>query len=362
MRPSRFFKTGMKKKLIISLALLSGAVLLMGAAVIGYQDWQLRGSAPGNPASGYLRTWADNTAGAFKCLTSAGAGCYWSVNYAGTYNTGTLPVANGGTGVTSAQGNGSKVQLSSGSTTTDDCVKFDANGNTVDAGAACGSGGGGGTFPLTIVQEVAVSSGTSNVTSFTVTFPSALASSGNTAFMLVAGDGSSTVTAPTGWTVDLNVTQATYARFMLVHKATAGETSATFTVASASSFAIYFFEVTGSHSLDQSSTGGISPAGTVTNIAVVFPAITPTANSAVFGMATIVTTAGLSYDTSTGDTIAPNWGQLGFAAPATGGRGLFGKMSRVAATATSTQPPVLSFPSTQLFSGGGLAYATFSIL
>jgi hypothetical protein len=41
------------------------------------------------------------------------------------------------------QGNGAKVQLSTGSTTLNDCVKFDANGNTVDAGAACGSGAGG---------------------------------------------------------------------------------------------------------------------------------------------------------------------------------------------------------------------------
>ncbi|HUK60239.1 MAG TPA: hypothetical protein VLV50_13495 [Stellaceae bacterium] len=57
---------------------------------------------------------------------------------------GTAQVAQGGTGVTSAQGNGTKVQLSTGSTTTNDCVKFDANGNTIDAGAACGSGGGSG--------------------------------------------------------------------------------------------------------------------------------------------------------------------------------------------------------------------------
>ena len=42
------------------------------------------------------------------------------------------------------QGNGAKIQASTGTTTTNDCVKFDANGNTVDAGAACGSGGGGG--------------------------------------------------------------------------------------------------------------------------------------------------------------------------------------------------------------------------
>ncbi len=55
-----------------------------------------------------------------------------------------IPVANGGTGVTSTQGNGSKVQLSTGTTTTNNCVKFDANGNTVDAEITCNGGGGGG--------------------------------------------------------------------------------------------------------------------------------------------------------------------------------------------------------------------------
>lgn len=39
------------------------------------------------------------------------------------------------------QGNGSKVQLSTGATVTNDCVKFDANGNTVDSGAPCATGG-----------------------------------------------------------------------------------------------------------------------------------------------------------------------------------------------------------------------------
>lgn len=43
------------------------------------------------------------------------------------------------------QGNGTKVQLSTGTTTTNDCVKFDANGNTVDNGTACGTGGAAGT-------------------------------------------------------------------------------------------------------------------------------------------------------------------------------------------------------------------------
>jgi uncharacterized cupin superfamily protein len=41
------------------------------------------------------------------------------------------------------QGNGTKVQLSTGSTTPNDCAKYDANGNVVDAGGVCGSGGSG---------------------------------------------------------------------------------------------------------------------------------------------------------------------------------------------------------------------------
>jgi hypothetical protein len=53
-----------------------------------------------------------------------------------------LTSSGGTTPVISAtyQGNGAKVQASTGSTTTNDCVKFDTNGNTVDAGAACGTG------------------------------------------------------------------------------------------------------------------------------------------------------------------------------------------------------------------------------
>jgi hypothetical protein len=51
----------------------------------------------------------------------------------------------------SAQGNGAKVQLSTGTTTTNDCVKYDANGNTIDAGAACGSGGSSNNTTVTPV-------------------------------------------------------------------------------------------------------------------------------------------------------------------------------------------------------------------
>lgn len=43
-------------------------------------------------------------------------------------------------GVTAAQGNGTKFQFSTGTTTTNDCAKFDVNGNVVDSGGACGGG------------------------------------------------------------------------------------------------------------------------------------------------------------------------------------------------------------------------------
>jgi len=45
-------------------------------------------------------------------------------------------------GVTAEQGNGAKVQLSTGGTAYEDCVMYDVNGNTVDAGARCSSGSG----------------------------------------------------------------------------------------------------------------------------------------------------------------------------------------------------------------------------
>lgn len=62
----------------------------------------------------------------------------------------TLAVTVGGQGIrlggaTINQGNGGKIQLSSGATTSGHCAQFDANGNTVDSGGACGGGGGSGT-------------------------------------------------------------------------------------------------------------------------------------------------------------------------------------------------------------------------
>lgn len=47
---------------------------------------------------------------------------------------------------TANQGNGSKLQLSTGASIANDCVKFDANGNTVDAGGACATLSGNNSF------------------------------------------------------------------------------------------------------------------------------------------------------------------------------------------------------------------------
>ncbi len=91
----------------------------------------------------------------------------------GTNLTGIPPGA-----VTSAQGNGTKFQFSTGSTTTNDCVKYDANGNTVDAGSACGSGGGGTPGGSNTQLQYnnsgsfgGISGATSNGTSVTLTSP-----------------------------------------------------------------------------------------------------------------------------------------------------------------------------------------------
>ena len=52
--------------------LMITATFLSGVAVLGYQDLQII-SAPGNPASGYLRFFG--TTGALGCLTSSGGNC-----------------------------------------------------------------------------------------------------------------------------------------------------------------------------------------------------------------------------------------------------------------------------------------------
>jgi hypothetical protein len=233
-------------------------------------------------------------------------------------------------------------------------VKVDGTTITASAGViSAAGGGGGGAYPLTFVQESIYTSGGSNVTSYTVTFPQTLAASGNTAFILLAGDGSSTVGVPAGWTTDINQQQNTYARLILCHKATAGESSAVFTVSAASSFAIYFWEVSGSHTVGASSSNGAANS-TATN----FPAITVTASSAVFSAVAMVSNAGAQFFPFL--PISP-WRTFGITAPTGGGRCLMGMIYNFPSIAGSITPPQLN-QNQALFTGGGMAFASFSIV
>jgi len=118
----------MKKKFIAGVSLF-GVVALLGASVIGYQDWQVRGSAPGSPASGYVRTWIDSvTGGLVQCKNSSGAACYFQ---------GALHKTNGSTN--SIQ---TLLNLAAGTN-----VTLSESGGTVTINS---SGGGGGSTAGTI--------------------------------------------------------------------------------------------------------------------------------------------------------------------------------------------------------------------
>ncbi len=62
------------------------------------------------------------------------------------------------------RGNGTQFQITTGSVTTDNCAKFDANGNIVDAGAACSAGGTTYTWPYQTISGVDYVAGSFPVT------------------------------------------------------------------------------------------------------------------------------------------------------------------------------------------------------
>ena len=76
-----------RKKTIGVVGVLLAAFGLMAYKIVGYVDMPLM-STPGNPASGYLRYWPDSTAGKFKCLTSAGAACYFDAGSTASHTLG----------------------------------------------------------------------------------------------------------------------------------------------------------------------------------------------------------------------------------------------------------------------------------
>lgn len=78
-----------------------------------------------------------STDGAGKIYVSGNTVTGTGSNVRGTSPTIASPVFSG-TATGAVQGNGAKVQLSTGSPTSNNCAKFDANGNTVDSGGVCG--------------------------------------------------------------------------------------------------------------------------------------------------------------------------------------------------------------------------------
>lgn len=120
-----------------------------------------------------------------------GTGCVYTVNDAGVWQPNpylsTQTVTVGGQvlylgGTTTNQGNGSKIQLSTGTTTSGHCVQFDANGNTQDAGGACTTGGGGGTVVASPQYELAYYSSagtTATVTGIALTANAVLVTNGS---------------------------------------------------------------------------------------------------------------------------------------------------------------------------------------
>jgi hypothetical protein len=189
---------------------------------------------------------------------------------------------------------------------------------------------------------------------FTLTFPKTAAASGNTLFCLYSSDGSSTQTIPAGWTVDFNVQQTSYARLILMHKTSASDTSVAFAVSSP--YSVLFFEVAGSHALDQSSTGGAANTSYLQT-----PNLTPTTGSQVFCAVAFVNTA-IGGWTTVAPPIFSAWQPFGQAFNGNGYRALAGYVLPTPGAGVAVTPPLMDLSTIGLYPSGGMAYATFSIL
>lgn len=127
-----------------SSALTANAIVLGGGVgsapgpmgSLGTTTTLLHGNASGSPTFSAVDLTADTTG--LLPVASGGTG-------AGSF-TANAPLIGAGTSavtVGSKSGNTTVFGTTSGSLTSGDCVQFDASGNLVDAGAACGTGGGG---------------------------------------------------------------------------------------------------------------------------------------------------------------------------------------------------------------------------
>lgn len=225
----------------------------------------------------------------------------------------------------------------------------------VDGTSATCGGGGGSTFPLTIVQQGEYSA-FGNVNNFVLPFPATTAVSGNTGFIIACIDGNSSVTLPVGWTVDINQVGATFARLVLLEKATAADVTATIVTSMSTPSQAWFFEVSGVHTLDTSA------LGTANNVQSVSPgAITPTAGAAAFAIACVTGSGSLGF-VNTPVAADTSWTSFNIVGTTNGARQIIGEVLNAAAVNSSTTPPPIGFGYIQLFSTtSGIAFASFSL-
>jgi hypothetical protein len=289
-----------------------------------------------------------------QVLSSTGTATQWITNPAGFSN----PMTTGGDIIYESVSPPTPTRLPIG--TTGQVLTIAAG---IPSWATPAAGGGG--LPYTIVQDILLNSGSSAVTSYTVTFPQALAASGNTAFLMISCDGSNTFSLPAGWTIDINQTQATYSRFVLAHKTSAGDTSVLISQGGGgSAFGVYFMELVGSHALDQSSMTGAATTNTTPDY-IVPGAITPTAGSVVYGVAATTVNSPLTYQQPYNAGSANSYNCFSTAPQLNGGRMLIVFAGQTAAKNVSTRPPAIPLANqlqSGLFNSGGVAYGSFSIL
>lgn len=110
-----------------------------------------------------------NTSGTITIQTQAAAGSY-NLNLPTTAGASGSPLLSGGGGSSamtygSRSGNTTVFGTTSGTLTSGNCAEFDASGNIVDSGAACGGGGGGGTVGPLVTDIATVTANTTLTTS-----------------------------------------------------------------------------------------------------------------------------------------------------------------------------------------------------
>lgn len=229
-----------------------------------------------------------------------------------------------------------------------DCVHVDGSS------AACSSGGGGLTFPFTVVQEGACAT-PGNTSSFLCSFGQAAAASGNTMLIFCGADGSAAVSFSGSYTTDISSTQASFARIMVLHKTTASDTGTTVSMTN-STIACEYMEIVGAHTLDQMSTTGASTTAS-TPVSITPGSITPTAGAAVFAL---VGTLGVNMFIS--QTANPAWHTINVGQGAgSSQRSLMGHVYNGTATGAAMVAPQVHIEGL-FFTSGGAAVALFSFL